>query len=241
MMTNAMYNVSIIPDISTNSLNLIYKAPLSSSSPNQIISSTFPAILGSKNTPSSLIGDAYKALQTSYSNLSFITSNVDAFISSADYFRQNLNQIINKTDNYTSLLKEGLLNTNDIIVTVNKFTSLSYVEYLFYGVILGLTILYLIVVIFFWCCDKISCSSCLYFCGFLHFLVCLITFAVLFFLTYTSTISYSGCRYFSDSLRSTSSFISNYLVIQKLQRGFKYNKMMQHIFLFVYKDKTEIL
>ena len=128
--------------------------------------------------------------------MSLITSNVDAFISSSAYFKQNLNQIINQTDNYTSLIKEGLLNANDILVTANKFTSLYYLEYLFYGVILGLMILYLIVLIFFWCCDKISCSGCLYFCGFLLFLVCFITFAVVFFLTYTSAISYSGCKYF---------------------------------------------
>jgi hypothetical protein len=196
MMTSALFNVSIIPDTSTNSLNLNYKVPLSSSSPNQVIASTFPPILGSKTLPSTLIGTAYKAIETSYSNFSLITTNVDAFISSSAYFKQNLNQIINQTDNYTSLVKEGLLNANDIIISANKFTSLSYLEYLFYGVILGLIILYLIVAIFFLCCDKVSCSNCLYLCGFILFLVCIITFAVVFFLTYTSTISYSGCKYF---------------------------------------------
>jgi hypothetical protein len=100
--------------------------------------------------------------------------------------------MINDTGKSSSLLHSTLLTVNDLLLTEDYFSSAYYAEELFYGIILGLSILYLLSLTVFACCDKMGCRYPLYLCGFLLFLAALSAF---FFLTYSSAIFSSGCNY----------------------------------------------
>lgn len=92
-------------------------------------------------------------------------------------------------------------------------------ETLFYGIILGVTMLYLLSLTVFTCCDKISCRHMLYLLGALLFLIALATMAVFFFLTFTSIIFNSGCNYMVNTLTDPNTFNSNHASMQPMSRS----------------------
>lgn len=96
-MSSALYSISITPDPTGSNLTLKYNTPIGSSSPNATISSLFPAILGSQNANSTLVGTAYSGMNQANTNLSTITSTVDSFEGSSSAFTGSLIQIINQT------------------------------------------------------------------------------------------------------------------------------------------------
>jgi hypothetical protein len=79
LLNGALYNISVIPDASTSSLSLSYNSPLNSPTPASTIPSTFPAILGTASSNSTLVGTAYSGVSSASANLSAITSTVDSF------------------------------------------------------------------------------------------------------------------------------------------------------------------
>jgi hypothetical protein len=124
--------------------------------------------------------------------------------------------MINATASSASLLHSTLLTVYDLLVTVDYFSRLYYVETLFYGVILGLTVLYLLSLTVFTFCGIMSCRHLLYLFGFLLFLTALAVFAVFFLLTFTSAIFYSGCGYMATTISNPATFISKSPLMQPM-------------------------
>jgi len=63
-MTQSMQNIYQIPSISGGTLTLKYNTPLMSSAATGQVDSTFPSILGTKDTSSSLVKQAYDGVQS---------------------------------------------------------------------------------------------------------------------------------------------------------------------------------
>lgn len=126
-MSSALYSISIIPDPTGSNLTLNYNTPIGSSSPNATIPSVFPAILGSQNANSTLVGNAYSGMSQANTNLSTITSTVDSFISSSSAFTASLIQIINQTSDSATSLKSTLITVDDIFSRKDYVFNVTYV------------------------------------------------------------------------------------------------------------------
>jgi L-lactate permease len=81
------------------------------------------------------------------------------------------------------------------------------------------TILYLLSLTVFTCCDKMSCRHMLYLLGTLLFFIALATMALFFLLTFTSIIFNSGCNYMATSLANPNTFTSNHPSTQPMCRN----------------------
>lgn len=216
LLNAALLNITAIPDPSGNPLSLAYNTPLSSPSPTKALPSTFPSLLGTASDNSSLVGTAYAAVEAASKNLSSITTTVDSFKIQASSFSSSVGQMISDTAHSISLLKTTLLTINDLFVTQDHFSSIYYIETLFYGVILGVTILHLLSLTVFSCCDKMACRHMIYLLGFLLFLLTAATLALFFLLTFTSIIFNSACNHMAASIQDPDTFASKSVPMQPM-------------------------
>lgn len=121
-MSSALANIATTPEPTGGNLTLNYNTPIASLNTTSTIPSLFPAILGSKDQNSTLVGTAYLGMIQAYTNLATITGTVDYFLNTSTSFITNLNKIINQTNASAILLKSTLKKVRD---TYAKFEILN--------------------------------------------------------------------------------------------------------------------
>ena len=152
------------------------------------------------------MGQAYQGVNTANSNLSTITGSVDGFVGTRSVFSFSLQRIINGTADTSTLLRESLVTVNDILVTQHYTEDVDFIEVLVYGVVIGLTALFLLGYVVFACCGWVGCRYCLNVLCLLLFFVGLTLFAGLVLMSYLSAIFSSGCEYMKLTATDVNSF-----------------------------------
>lgn len=97
---------------------------------------------------------------------------------------------------------------NDITKTVPMSSKVQYIEFIFYGIIAGVTVLLLLSMLCFMKWDMMNCRYCLYFFGFILFLGTVSAFALWLVFGFSSAVAYSGCNYLDQSVSNPTSFAS---------------------------------
>ena len=100
-MSQSLQNISQVPNTTGSLLNLKYNTPLISSTPTGQIDSTFPSLLGTKDTNGSLTKQAYDGIKASESTISTIANGVDTVMLS-QYTYWNYTEVVIIEANKTS-------------------------------------------------------------------------------------------------------------------------------------------
>lgn len=118
LMGTALTDIAKVPNTTGDNLTLNYNTPFASSSTNSTISSLFPAILGSKDQNSTLVGTSYSGMVQAKTYLTTITGTVDYFLNSSASFKTNLQKIISQTNASAVLLNSTIKSVRN---TYSKF------------------------------------------------------------------------------------------------------------------------
>jgi hypothetical protein len=205
-----MTAVANISSTSGSNLTLEYSTPLRASSPTQTISSTFPALLGSKDTNGSLVGQAYGGVQGAGNTVGLMAASVDSIVGNSGNYSNYTSRIISDANRTSDSLFQSQLLINDIFSSVPFSPALQNLELIVYGVIGGLVSLLLVAMLCFLKWDKMGCRHFIYLFGFFLFLAALFCFGCGILLGFTSALSYSGCHYLDHALSDPAALTSSF-------------------------------
>jgi hypothetical protein len=196
-----------------NLMVLTYPTPLELAVTPNTINSEFPGILGSKTT-AGIVKTLYDIIGGTDGNLTFISSKAQLFHDSIGGFTGAIGGVQTTISDFVTQLNNGDKTFGDLLTAVQSPSEMITLGVqVFYGVILGFTILALLGVLLITFCDKFKCRYLMYFACIILFFFGIIGFLLSVVFSIFVPILNIGCDFFSYSLQSASNFDGNFLLL----------------------------
>jgi tetrahydromethanopterin S-methyltransferase subunit G len=189
---------------------------------SNVVSGTFSSVLGpllgTHGANATLLGSLYTYIVNNIlSNMTSITTaatSVSPHLNSGDMGAQitiadaALAVIQNNLDSMNSQFENVL----SLLASIDSF-NIRY-AIIFYGVILGMALLILIIIIFMKCFRMTSCRHAIYLICFIMFFFCLLLFICTIILSILMPTLYYTCQYFQNTFTSPTAFTNMIVTLQ---------------------------
>jgi hypothetical protein len=179
------------------------------------IQSTFPAILGNKNTEQSFVGAAYLSLSIYETILGSVSSFADEYNSNSASYTSAINKVLDETNRYATDLEEEDSKVNDFFRTSNSgFKGVTTGEYVYFGVLIGLSVVMILAVSCTVFCMSDKCRYFMYTICVVLFFFCLVAFIYCIIVSIFNPILYYSCQYVEENLSSKAKLKGIYFLMQ---------------------------
>lgn len=215
--TTAMNNVDLVPTgVAGGTMPAFtYMTPFTSAAAATPISSTFPTVLGTTASGGSgLVGVMHTGIDAAKGVLNGIAVAAGGFVNNSATFNSSISGAQGTLNSFTNIVVNGDKAISGYLSMTSQSSMATMVVEIFYGVIIGFSLLALLGVLLMTFCDKYKCRHLMYFSCIFLFFIGIVGFLLSSLFSIIVPVLYLGCGFITTSFSSSANFTGTSDLIQ---------------------------